>query len=80
MRIRLKTRMAGPGGTYEPGAVLSHLSQADAVHLVASGQAEALDPPQAPAPERAAVKPKETRADGTPSAAGKKRRTRKPSA
>lgn len=54
MRVRLKTLLAGPGGVVQPGTVID-LPQADAVALLASGSAVAVDAPKV-------EQPKETRA------------------
>lgn len=58
MRVRLKTLLAGPGGVAQPGTVID-LPQADAVTLLASGSAMAVDAPKVeqPVETRAPAKP-----------------------
>lgn len=64
MRVRLKTLSAGPGGVVQPGTVID-LPQADAVALLASGSAVAVDVPKV-------EQPSETRASSKPAKRGKK--------
>ena len=44
MRVRMRTRLAGPSGTAEPGRVID-LPDALAKALVAGGSAELVEPP-----------------------------------
>ena len=50
MKIKMKTMMAGPKGTFGPGSIID-VSEEEGANLVAGGYAEAVPDSPKPAPE-----------------------------